>query len=116
MELLIQAWEKYLDDANESALLSAIESNKSKIPDTFDYPYVHRICDIKLNGKPFRVVRVVDIKKKVIMLSINPTNTPRFQESGVPYELKGEKLFKWIEAEEENPSKEDTDWNVYLNG
>jgi hypothetical protein len=57
-----------------------------------DYPELHRIGDVELGGKAYRILRLVDLKDYSERLFIELTQSPNFKESGVPYRLQGAAL------------------------
>lgn len=115
MAKLKQAWESFLENGDKEALLKAIESFSDPLPDDFDYPYVHRICDIKICDRTYRVVRLADELESVY---INECDTGS-EVGGVPYWLKGEKLRRWIrletgdEFDDDYKPESETDWEMF---
>ena len=101
------AWEAYLLDSNQVKLLKVVEAH---IANDFDPEYelsdewfkesmetpfleTHRICDIELCGKSFRVLRSSDESET---LTIVPCEYPSLDIPGVSYSLTGEKLLQSI--------------------
>ena len=107
MDELKIAWEAYLIDSDQAKLLTVVEKfipadfdpdyelSDEGFKETMRTPYLasHRICDIKLCGRAFRVGRTSDESE---ILSIQPCASPSFDEPGVPYSLTGEKLLNYI--------------------
>ena len=116
---LQSAYESYLSTRDDAALLSAIETHGGyPPPEGVDVPLVHRINDIQLDGKWFRIVRVVSLPTGNTDLLIYPADCGS-DNPGVPYSLTGEKLLRWVH-DELNSEGDDwdtwpaTDWSKYL--
>ena len=108
------AFERYLADCNESALLLAIQRYGGRAPSCdFDWPSAHRIGDISLGGSSYRVIRVFDPDDRSTRLYIYSTNSPHNAEPGVPFRLQGEALQRWIEDELQLPTKAPVPWSRY---
>lgn len=103
---LKKAWELYLSDSNEASLLNAIERYSEPLPKEFDFPYAHRIRDIKIGNHTYRVARIANDDEPIY---IYECETPSFKTEGVPYWLKGEKLQRWVRLEIEQELDEDYD-------
>lgn len=116
MNELKLAWERYLTDLNKESLLTAIEKHSITLPRDQAYPFLHRICDIEIDSRFFRVVRAADEDETVYIVQCE---TPSIDRPGVPYWLKGEKLRLWIDLELGNEENEDydseseTNWEVF---
>ena len=117
--LLQSAYESYLSTHDDAALLSAIQTHGGNpAPDDVDAPLVHRINDIQLDGKWFRIVRVVSLPTGNTELLIYPTDFGS-DSPGVPYSPTGESLLRWVH-DELNSEADDwdtwpaTDWSKYL--
>ena len=55
------AYERFVSDGDEAALLAAVRQHGGHAPSKeLDTPVAHRICDVRLGGSGFRVVRVAD--------------------------------------------------------
>lgn len=110
-----RVWEKFLADGDEAALAAAISAQSRRPPpQDVEYPEWHRICDVQLCGQSYRVSRLVDVIDGEERLFIETTDSPNFQEKGVPYQLHGEALRCWVVEESESPSKGPIDWAHYL--
>ena len=110
---LKDAYERFLRDNDEAALLAATEAlPRHSLSNDVEYPEVHRICDIRLLGKTFRVCRLVDVDDGEVRVFIEPTSFAS-DEPGVPYWLQGERLLGWIRDETESPSKGPVNWDAY---
>ncbi len=116
MSKIKDGWEKFLDDGDKEALYDVVKGSCQVLPVGIDYPYAHRICDIELARKAFRVVRLADENES---LYIYPCETPSFGNDGVPYWLKGETLREWVRLETEDELSDDyepespTDWERF---
>jgi hypothetical protein len=74
-----------------------------------EYPDMHRLMDLKVEDRNFRVCRQISQKENITLTPIDDlSDTP-----GVPLWLTGEKLTLWAAHEQENPSNEPTDWSKY---
>jgi hypothetical protein len=106
------AWIDFSDKADEAVLLSFIESNPAlkKLP-ALGYPQLHRIRDIVLCGRSFRVMRAVLADSEQLFFS--DITDPNLEAAGVPDWLTGEKLKAWIQAEEVSPSKDRVNWDTF---
>lgn len=111
MDELKIAWESFASDSDQAKLLQVVEKY---IPDDFDPDYggsdewgvdtmdapyleTHRVCDIELCDKFFRVTRTSDPSET---LSITPTNSPALDVPGIPYSLTGKKLMHFIQGKQ----------------
>src|SRR3954470_15565183 len=91
------AFERFLSDRDEAALLAAVRQFGGRAPSKdLDYPITHRIRDVRLGGSDFRVVRVADSDDRTTKLYIYPTDVPATQ-PGVPFQLQSEPLWRWVE-------------------
>ncbi len=107
------AWECYLDDNDAPAFRAAIaEYGEVQPPLTAEYPELHRVADVVLDGHGFRIVRYVHGDAETLFVVSHSATDPH--EQGVPYSLSGLQLRRWIEDESRNPSKDPTDWDSYL--
>ena len=114
MDHLANAYSRFLADSDADALLAVIASHGGAGPDSeLDYPIAHRIRDISLHGNDYRIVRVYDVDSRDSKLFVYPTNVPGTQ-SGVPYDLTGDGLHRWVLDELTEPTDEATDWERYL--
>lgn len=113
---LDQAYQAFLNNQEESLLFQAIQSYGGKRPSpSIEYPICHRICDIQLLGKSYRVSRVFDAHHNSTQLFIYPLENGFDSESkGVPYELQGGALARWVWDESNHPTKDEQDWREYL--
>ena len=78
-----------------------------------EYPHLHRICDVQLGGKLFRVGRCLTCAEE---LSFEPIDVAiaHLDEAGVPYWLTGMKLANWVdEMMRDGDPKEAIDWERY---
>jgi hypothetical protein len=109
------AWERFLRDHDEAALLALIRSLPERpAPRDVEYPEYHRICDIQLGKQAYRISRLVDVVDGEERLFIEAIKTPNLAEPGVPYQLRGEALRHWVVEESEKPAKKPIDWKRYL--
>ena len=99
------AFERFLRDNDARALVAAAGSVRDHSAGRAQWPEVHRICDVVLDGQGWRVCRVVDDVTGDASLFVEPTETPS-SEPGVPYSLQGDALLEWVRAESVSPSKE----------
>jgi hypothetical protein len=116
-ELPASAWEQYLVDNDAVALLALLQSLPTRKPlREATYPIHHRLCDIELGGRGYRVTRLVDLDDGRERLFIEPTDVPHYGETGVPYWLQGSGLIRWIRDEEALPTDDEIDWESYRTG
>ncbi len=109
-DLLAQAYERYLTDEDEASLKAAILQYGGIAPSPdLDCPIAHRIRDMIVCGDWYRVVRVYNTDDRTCRILIYPTDTPG-QQAGVPYELSGEMLHRWVMDELQEPTDGATDW------
>ena len=105
-------WRRFLDEADEAALLSFIENHEElrEVP-ALAYPYLHRLRDVALEGQGFRAIRaVIDDSEQLFFTQIAD---PNLDVQGVPEWITGAKLKAWILKEDASPSKGDVDWERY---
>lgn len=100
----------FLNSGNENSLISIINAHPEIVMSSFgDYPDLHRIVDICVGGKCYRVCRQISTGEKLTLSLVDKA----LDDPGVPIWLEGEKLKKWAKSEEDNPSDEPTDWDSY---
>jgi hypothetical protein len=111
---LHNAFERFLDDRDEAALLAAVRRYGGRAPSKdVDHPVAHRICDVQLDGSGFQVARVFDPDDKATKLYIYPTDSPSVTQPGVPFRLQGAALQQWVEDESRSPTKGPVQWSRY---
>jgi hypothetical protein len=116
-ELPSGSWEQFLADRDGAALLAVLASLPlCKPPRDVDYPEIHRICDLELGGRAYRLSRLVDLADGQERLLIEPTEFADFREGGVPYELQGAALRRWVTDETLSSAKGPVAWEEYLGG
>jgi hypothetical protein len=106
-------WEAYVRSRDESALLAAVAAQPERPPPDADYPEFHRLRDVDLRGRAYRVYRLIDPDDGQERLFIEPTDVPDFGREGVPHRLQGKALRRWVREEAANPAKNDIDWDAY---
>lgn len=100
----------FLTSGNKVAIKSLIVEYPDLVTqDIGDYPDCHRITDVCIDNKHYRVCRQISAGEKLTLSEIKES----LNELGVPIWLEGEKLKKWAKEEEENPSDEPNDWEMY---
>ena len=120
MNHLAIAYTQFLEDSNAESFLSVIESHGGYDEDTgLDYPFVHRINEIYLDGTVYRIIRTYDVETRDSKLFVYPTDIAEKHAGtpGVPHELKGNDLHQWILDESDKPldvDNEKTNWEHYL--
>ncbi|WP_159674593.1 hypothetical protein [Andreprevotia sp. IGB-42] len=107
---LKHALSHYLESGNEEELRQALTAHPEVISAEYgEYPDMHRLVDLRIGGRNFRVCRQISQRESITLIPIEDlVDTP-----GVPLWLTGEKLVVWATDEEENPSDEPTDWDRY---
>ena len=112
MDDLKAAWEKFLIDSDEACLLKVVEEcnqiqpkndNVTSESEDEELFHTHKICDIELCGKAFRVTRNADESES---LFIKPCDYPAFNSPGVPYSLKGSALRRYIKDKQQKLMEE----------
>jgi hypothetical protein len=110
------AFDRFLSDRDEAALLAAIAEHGGRAPSIdLDCPVAHRICDVCLGGSGYRVVRVADPDDHTTKLYIYAMDSKAlsFAKPGVPFRLQGEALWQWVEDELRSPTEDRVDWSRY---
>jgi hypothetical protein len=101
----------YLELGDKAGLLAILEEYPEAVSAEYgEYPDFHRITDIQLGSKIYRVCRQISQNEKLTFMAIDEL---RDQVSGVPLWLEGEKLKAWAEAEEDDSTDEPVDWESY---
>ena len=80
-----------------------------------DYPYSHRICDLRIKSQCYRLIReVFNNTEKLYVLACDEQSVG--ESTGVPYPLKAEQLQRWINDEESEDidSESPSCWQKYL--
>src|SRR5688572_13833338 len=105
-------WEQYELTGDTEPLAAFVETQASSLAECeHEFPYKHRICDVQLRGRYFRVLRCVECDEQLAFVPIAP-NLAR-DVPGVPYWLQGEVLAAWLAEEAECPTKAPVDWERY---
>jgi len=108
------AFERFLSDGDEGALLAAVQEFGGRAPSKdVAWPDAHRICDVRLGSSFFRVTRVLDTEDHTTRLYIYPTDVPSLDQPGVPFRLQGDALRRWVEDETHSPTKGPARWSRY---
>lgn len=105
-----QALFRYIESGHVSELREILVSHPNLVSGgSGDYPDVHRLMDVVIDGSGFRVCRRISDGKSIRFAPINDiSNVP-----GVPLWLSGERLILWAAHEEENPADSPFDWIQY---
>lgn len=110
---LRQAWELYLRAGDETPLLDLIHANPEASAEcSHEYPFVHRIRDIMLNGEIYRVIRCIHCNERLMFLPKEAKNVSLDRE-GVPYWLTGAALEARAEQEDPDSFGGPVDWEQY---
>ena len=116
IEALKRAFEVFLADGDTSALVEVIRSNRCRPPKNASYPAHHRICDFHHQSTGYRVTRLVADESEQIF--IEPTEFADPSQAGVPYDLQGPQLRRWIDDAAGKSAQEmesgEVDWGHYL--
>jgi hypothetical protein len=108
--LLKSALTDFLDSGNDAALKNIIDIYPATVSSmSGDYPDMHRVMDLIVGNKCYRVCRIISQNEKLILVEINEI----MDSPGVPLWLCGEKLLEWAFSEEENPSSDPVDWEYF---
>jgi hypothetical protein len=114
-EISTAAWERYLSDGNGEALLASVDGDAPVLrPKQEEYPELHRLRDVEIGGRAYRVLRLAKLNRTEDRLFIEVTDFHNFDAEGVPYGLQGEALRRWIRDEIASPTKAEKDWSRYL--
>lgn len=104
------AIEAYLAGGDKLLLENIIKRNPEIITTkSGEIPDFHRIMDIKIKGKFYRLCREISNNESLLL---KLTNVPS-DVDGVPFWLQGEKLKSWANEELENPSDGPIEWDKY---
>lgn len=105
-----QALFRYIESGDVSELREILVSHPNLVSGgAGDYPDVHRLMDVVIDGSGFRVCRRISEGESICFAPINDiSNVP-----GVPLWLTGERLTLWAAQEEENPADSPFDWIHY---
>ena len=108
---LKEALRRYVESGDNSEVQAVIDAHPALIRDDGgEYPDFHRILDLVIDGRSFRVCRWISNGER---LSLVPTERAQPSVSGVPLWLSGQRLRDWAQEEEEEPSQDATDWEQY---
>jgi hypothetical protein len=108
--LLKSALADFLDSKNDATLKNIIDIHPEIVgPMSGDYPDMHRVMDLMVGNKCYRVCRIISQNEKLILFEIDKI----MDNPGVPLWLCGEKLLEWALSEEENPSSDPVDWEYF---
>lgn len=100
----------FLSLGNDFALGSIIKDHPEIITSSYgEYPDCHRIVDVCLEHKHYRICRQISAGEKLTVSSIDEA----LDDLGVPIWLDGDQLIKWAKSEEDNPSDGPIDWEIY---
>ena len=117
LETLKRAFEAFLIDGDTAALVELIKYNRCRPPKDASYPQHHRICDFRHESTDYRVTRLVVGEAE--QLFIEPTQFAELSRAGVPYDVQGPGLRRWIDDESgrlaEELQLEEIDWEHYRN-
>ena len=78
-----------------------------------EYPHFHRIADLISGDRAVRISRCAACGDKMFVKAISPEIADPIM-LGVPFELNGSNLQRWIVDEVADPSKGSVNWNAYL--
>ncbi|WP_212796274.1 hypothetical protein [Pseudomonas sp. St316] len=107
---LKSALSRYLETGDGVDLRKVLIPNPEVITEEYgEYPDVHRLVDIRIGDRNFRVCRKISQGELITLTPIEEL----FDTPGVPIWLTGDKLTLWATDEKEDPSDEPTDWSRY---
>ena len=102
----------FYDNGNKSGIKQIIKNYPEIVtPVHGDFPDLHRIFDISIGFRSYRVCRKISEGEKLTLSLIK--NDASSDVEGAPIWLTGEKLRVWAESEVESPSKEAIYWEVW---
>jgi hypothetical protein len=116
-ELLGNAWESYIKSGDSSLMSELLSSRDSRLMQNCGharemdggYPFVHRIGDMCVDGKWYRVARCTTCNERLWLLAIE-AGLARPNQPGVPYAINSQELRYWAERENKSPAKAAVDW------
>ena len=98
----------FYENGNKSGIKQIIKNHPEIVtPVHGGFPDLHRIFDISIGFRSYRVCRMISEGEKLTLSLIK--NDASSDVDGVPIWLNGEKLKVWAE----NPTEEDTDWELW---
>ncbi|MCF6189970.1 MAG: hypothetical protein L3J51_05810 [Cocleimonas sp.] len=98
----------YLKSDDEKYLLELLDKNPELIGIEYsEYPDFHRIIDIQLGSKKYRVCRQISQNENLILIEIDEL----MDQLGVPLWLEGEKLRTWANSFDD--TSEPVNWDSY---
>jgi hypothetical protein len=90
-------WEQLMRDGDSTQLLRFVREHPGVTTTSGQqYPYLHRICDVILEGHSYRLLRHAHWTQYLILKPI-PREIAFPQRPGVPYWLQGEQLRRWVQ-------------------
>jgi hypothetical protein len=110
-----EAWKQFKETANAAPLLALIAAHPElrQPPSDIRHPYVHRLVDVLLANRPFRVCRAIVWNQEHLFFTEIDFSCFNLMEPGVPEWLTGPRLLQWIRQEAENPAKQAIDWEKW---
>lgn len=100
----------FLTSGNESSLVTIIDEHPEILTSVYgDYPDFHRVVDVSIGGRHYRVCRQISKDENLTLSFIDEPSDI----AGVPIWLEGEKLREWAKSEENDPSDQPIDWEKY---
>ena len=108
---LKSALSRYLESGDGVELRKVLTAHPEVISEEYgEYPDVHRLVDLRVGDRNFRVCRKISQDELITLVPIGEM----FDAPGVPLWLTGDKLALWASNEKDDPSDEPTDWSQYL--
>jgi len=108
--LLKQEIEGFLTTGDALPILSLLRSNPDvQVPCAHAYPFLHRIQDLVLEGRPYRLLRCATCADRLVL---EPSSQEAMESPGVPLWLIGEALLYWARREKNYPSEGPIDWEA----
>jgi hypothetical protein len=102
---------EYFASGDEVGLLTILGAHPELVSSEYgEYPDFHRIADIRLGAKCYRVCRQISKDEQLTFMQIDELMDDM---AGVPIWLEGEKLKEWAEAEEDGEVEIPVDWENY---
>lgn len=77
-----------------------------------EHPAVHRLFDFVVEEKGYRVCRCARCGDQIFVEDCEVAYTRA--QIGVPMELTGWRLLRWVEEEADRPAEREVDWRRYL--
>lgn len=107
----IEAAANDASQGREQALVRLLDDPEAVRSCEHEYPQMHRIRDFATAAGGIRLCRCVTCGQRLFLIRVETSDV---SSAGVPMELRGEALRRWVSKEEASPSKAPVDWGIWL--